>query len=69
MLPVRDIISRAYSQGVPVLIVTNADLSEQAAAVAAEGLVRDEPGRLVRWRDDSDTDALRQALTELFGSI
>lgn len=64
---VAEILARAYSQHAAVLIVTNADFTRQAAAIAAEGAGRELPSRIVRWRDDSDTDALQQALTELIG--
>jgi hypothetical protein len=62
---VAEIVSRAYSQDASLLIVTNVDFSDQAAEVAAKGVVRELPGRLVRWRDDSDTNALQQAVREL----
>lgn len=51
----------------PFLIVTNANLTEASAAYAAEDS-RGFPVRLVIWRDESDNDALREALVELFGS-
>jgi hypothetical protein len=62
---VAEIFSRAYSQGASVLIVTNADFSERDAEAAAEYVAREPPGRVVRWRDDSDNDTLQQAISEL----
>lgn len=64
---VRDLIGRSALLRAPFLIVTNADLTVAAAAtVAKDG--REFPVRLVRWRDESDNGALREAIEELFGS-
>jgi hypothetical protein len=64
---VRRLIERSAILRAPYLIVTNADLTVASATYAAED-GREFPVQLVRWRDESDNDALRQALVELFVS-
>jgi hypothetical protein len=64
---VRSLIDRSAFLRAPFLIVTNADSTIASAAYAAED-GREFPVRLVRWRGESDNDALREALVELLGS-
>jgi hypothetical protein len=63
----RRLIERGAILRAPFLIVTNGDQSVISRAYASEQ-GREFPIRLVTWRNESDDRALRDALTELFGS-
>ncbi len=52
----------------PFLLVTNADLTPTAAVTITES-GQEFPVRLVRWRDESDNDALQSTLADFFDSI
>jgi hypothetical protein len=52
----------------PFLLVTNADPTPPAATTVTES-IHEFPVRLVRWRDESDNDALQSALAGFFDSI